>query len=214
MNGFTLPAVVQRDLPPHVRSLPWEFQGDAPFRKRVGFGSSDFSRWWVMVFTEISTSGWQPMPEAHSWRAVAGSGEPFINLTMRSDPPIPFWMPEAYPDTVRKPTKEEVAATTIDRFLEEVYSLGQISDIPSATDKIFDHIDKLLCDGYFRVCEEILKRAEPRRLPSSLRRSFLTITAAAKDKLPARASFYKESLQLLSQEKGEEQAKKLLSRLA
>ncbi len=100
-----------------------------------------------------------------------------------------------------------------DVFLRDVYRLARVGDIPGATDRIFDHIDRLLCNSMFSVCNETLKRIDPSRLPSSLRRSFLTITAAAKDKLPARATFYAQALALLAREKGEEQALKLLGRL-
>jgi len=210
----TIPPVIQRRFVHEEMNAPWEFQTGAPVCNLQRIMQGNLPSQWIIAFTEISTTGWGPLPVAIVSDAVAASGEPFINPTLRPDPPFALLMPENYRNIVSQPTKEKLESLSIDTFLEEVYSLARMGDIPGATDKIFDRIDRLLCDGYFRVCNQILKRVEPQKLPSSLRRSFLTITAAAKQKLPARNGFYEKALQLLGQEKGEAQAKKLLSNLA
>src|SRR5258707_15637905 len=91
--------------------------------------------------------------------------------------------------TMSQSTDKDSEALRINEFLEEVYHLAA-GDLQSATDTIFETIDRLLLDGAFTVCNEILRCVDVRRLPTALMRSFLTITAAAKDKLPARSAFY------------------------
>jgi hypothetical protein len=103
---------------------------------------------------------------------------------------------------------------SIEDFLAEVYRLAGLNDIEGATDRIFDHIDRLLSDNQFIVCDEILRRVDVERLPTALMRSFLTITAAAKDKLPWRKSLYQKIERKMVQLKGEEKAKKIIGRLA
>ena len=52
-------------------------------------------------------------------------------------------------------------------FLEEVYGLA-VHDLQSATDRVFDKIDRLLCDASEDVCDEILARVDVTRLPTAL----------------------------------------------
>ena len=104
--------------------------------------------------------------------------------------------------------------TLINEFLEEVYSLTVLGDLQGATDKIFETVDRLLLEGAFTVCNEILRCVEVRRLPTALWRSFLTITVAAKDKLPARKAFYHQVLSEMIRLKGNEKAQRLLGQLA
>ncbi len=102
----------------------------------------------------------------------------------------------------------------IDEFLEAVYGLGALEDLQGATDKIFETVDRLLLEGAFTVCNEILCRVDVHKLPTALMRSFLTITAAAKDKLPARKAFYNQVLSEMIRLKGNEKAERLLGQLA
>jgi hypothetical protein len=102
----------------------------------------------------------------------------------------------------------------IEDFLDEVYRLASLNDIEGATDRIFDHIDRLLSDGAFIVCDEILRRVDVEKLPTALMRSFLTITAAAKDKLPWREALYQKVERKMIQLKGEEKTKRIIGRLA
>jgi len=101
-----------------------------------------------------------------------------------------------------------------DTFLDTLYMLTGQKRIADATDLIFGCIDRLLSDGDFAAVNAILADADPEYLPSSTRRSFLAITAAAKDKLPARKQFYDKALALLVAERGRDYAEKLLARLA
>jgi hypothetical protein len=98
-------------------------------------------------------------------------------------------------------------------FLEKVYDLGQ-RDLQAATDKVFDTIDRLLCDGRESVCDEILAHVDVTRLPSALLRSFLTITAPAREKLCSRRFFYARAYGEVERQRGADMAKRLLGRLA
>jgi hypothetical protein len=111
---------------------------------------------------------------------------------------------------------EEVKPEPIppDRFLEEVYIQVSAGRVPAAMDAVFDHLDRLLNDGLFGVCDKLLARVDLERMPSSVRRAFLAVTRPAKQELPARAAFYNEALRLLSQERGEQTARKMLNSLA
>jgi hypothetical protein len=110
-------------------------------------------------------------------------------------------------------TQTGTAALDVRTFLEEVYDLGQ-RDLQAATDKVFDTIDRLLCEGREGLCDEILASVEVGRLPSALLRSFLTITAPAKERLPSRPSFFAMAYPEVERQRGPEMAKRLLGPLA
>ena len=116
-------------------------------------------------------------------------------------------------NAAREPAKLEVQEGRIEGFLETVYSLARSNDIESATDRIFDHIDKLLCDRVFVLCDEILQRVDVEELPTALMRSFLTITAAAKNELPSRKALHQKIERKMLQSKGEEKTKRLIGKL-
>jgi hypothetical protein len=99
-------------------------------------------------------------------------------------------------------------------FLAEVYQLADAGKLQDATDKIFETVDRCLLNEQFDYCNKLLSRIDPRRLPTALMRSFLTITSAAKDKLPARSAFHEQVFQEMSRLKGEEKAHRILGPLA
>ena len=109
--------------------------------------------------------------------------------------------------------KGSATSMCIDEFLAEVYSLADRGDLQAATDKIFETVDRLLLAGEFVVCDQILRHVDVRRLPTALRRSFLTITAGAKDKLPARKGFYEQVFSEMIHLKGNENAQRILGEL-
>jgi hypothetical protein len=146
------------------------------------------------------------------WDTPAASGDSLFRFAPTPDPPS--WRREDFPNVAWEPTVEEIEAIQTDDFLEEVYTLATLGDFQEATDEIFQTIDRLLLDGAFTVCNEMLRRADIRKLPLPLMRSFLTITAAAKDKLPARKSFYSQVLSEMRRLKGEDKAQRLLGKLA
>ncbi len=109
---------------------------------------------------------------------------------------------------------EEIEKPRIDVFLEEVYGLARINDLDGATDRVFDFIDRLLCDGDFGVCDEVLRRIDVCKLPTTLMRSFLTITASVKDKLPSRNALYRTIEVKMVERKGTEKTQRIIGKLA
>jgi hypothetical protein len=112
------------------------------------------------------------------------------------------------------PTEEDIREMESDDFLEEVYLQVSSGRVAAAMDAVIDHIDRLLNDGLFGVCDKLLEKVRLDRMPSNVRRAFLMVTSPAKDKLPARAAFYDEALRLLSLERGEDTARQMLKLLA
>jgi hypothetical protein len=98
-------------------------------------------------------------------------------------------------------------------FLTEVYDLGK-RDPERCRNLVFDALDRLLCDSHVDLCDQILASVEVERLPSSLLRSFLVITAAAKEKLPSRSGFFSRAFAAMEQQRGPDRTRRLLERLA
>lgn len=73
-------------------------------------------------------------------------------------------------------------------WLPDVYSLVHHGRLEDAGDLVFSKIDDLLCSGEFRRCDELLHMVDPKRLDINVMLSFLSITFAAKHKLPGRTS--------------------------
>lgn len=117
-------------------------------------------------------------------------------------------------DSTEEPTTPELQEEKIEEFLEEVYRLAKFRNVESATDRVFDFIDKLLCDDEFVICDEILKRVDVDKLPTTLMRSFLTITHAAKGKLPARQALYRKIDRKMAELKGANKAGRIIGSLA
>lgn len=99
-------------------------------------------------------------------------------------------------------------------FLDGLYVRVAAGEIPTAMDSVVDHVDQLLNEGMYSVCDHMLRKVDLRKLPSSIRRAFLMMTRPAKDRLPARRFVYQKSLALLTSEKGAETATKMLKALA
>jgi hypothetical protein len=49
-------------------------------------------------------------------------------------------------------------------FLEGIYDLVKRNEVEAATDRVFDHIDRLLCDGAFAACDKILREVDVEQL--------------------------------------------------
>lgn len=102
----------------------------------------------------------------------------------------------------------------IEKYLEEIYELAAEGFIEEATDLIFDGIDDLLCESSFLTVDEILQKVEVSKLPTTLMRSFLTITVAAKDLLPSRPKLYIEIWNKMEGIKGREKTQQILGGLS
>jgi hypothetical protein len=96
----------------------------------------------------------------------------------------------------------------------EVYSLSQIGDTDTAGFKIFDFLDRVLIDGFYTVCDDILSMVDVEKLDTKLMRSFLSVTAPAKLKLPSRAALYKRIERKMTQLRGPDKARRIIGSLA
>lgn len=98
----------------------------------------------------------------------------------------------------------------IEAFLDRVYDLAEKSQSRRAIDVIFLHMNTLLMDGKFHVCDRILSEVDLQKIPPMLMTSFLTITAAARKKLPHRPMFYRNVRRLVEAKRGPASADRLL----
>jgi hypothetical protein len=169
----------------------------------------------VVIVNDINASGVLAKPQERDWWKARNAS--FDSPLVYTDP-FPKVMQAAwaeFPDAARRPARKESKEGNQEKFLEEVYRLGELNDLEGATDRAFRYMDDLLLEGAFPVCNEILKRLDVKRLPTALMRSFLTITAAAKAKLPARKAFYTQAFAEMVRVKGDAaKALRLLGRLA
>jgi hypothetical protein len=117
------------------------------------------------------------------------------------------------PDCEELPGEIKIDIFHLDEFLGEVYRLDASKDLGAATDRVYDHIEQLLYEGSFNVCDQILERVDVDRLSTALMRSFLTITAPASDELKARNDLYARIKTAMIDRIGEEKTRRLLSRL-
>jgi len=185
----------------------------APLRKRVSEERPSI----IIVLVDVASSGAFPEQQEMAWWKASDASTDRPTVQFWSDPFERViearW--DEFADTARKPARSEAREGQIEDFLEEVYRLGDLNDLQGATDRVFKYIDDLLLAGAFPVCNEILERADVKRLSTALMRSFLTITAAAKEKLPARVAFYRDAFAEMVRLKGDaDKARRLLGRLA
>ena len=118
-------------------------------------------------------------------------------------------------DEISRPIpREEITRRQADDFLAQVYQLDAAGEVQAATDNVFDYVDKLLSIGMFDVVNEILKRVRAQKLSTSLMRSFLTITFAAKRHLMEREDFFERVEVEMISRRGTEVTKRLISRLS
>ena len=118
-------------------------------------------------------------------------------------------------DEISRPIPpEEITRRQADDFLAQVYQLDAAGEVQAATDNVFDYVDKLLSIGMFDVVNEILKRVRVQKLSTSLMRSLLTITFAAKRHIMEREDFFERVETEMISRRGTEVTKRLISRLA
>ena len=160
--------------------------------------------------------GWIPLNTAPLTVTIAGVTGRYVDPRRIQLSVAPFqnlagWVRGVNAATT--PPKREAQEGRLEDFLEQVYILVEVADIQGATDRIFNYIDRLLCDGQFYVCDELLKRVDIESLPTTLMRSFLTITAPAKDKLPSRKPLYEKIERKMVEVRGERATARLIGRL-
>ena len=109
---------------------------------------------------------------------------------------------------------EEIVRRQADEFLAVVYYLDAAGDLDNATDRLFDYIDRLLHVGMFEIVNEILRQVQVQKLSTSLMRSLLTITLAAKRHLKDREEFFERVEKEMTDRRGTAITDRLLGRLA
>jgi hypothetical protein len=96
--------------------------------------------------------------------------------------------------------------------LTEVYRLSQSGSVHAAGDRIFDLVHGLLRDRDFAACDRLLGAVEPDKLEPALMVTFLSTTLAARQELRARDDYFRRVLDVLTRERGPEQAARLLNK--
>jgi hypothetical protein len=99
-------------------------------------------------------------------------------------------------------------------FLDRVYELQNQDDLDGGVDYIFSVLNKWLGRGEFELTNATLVEVDENRLGSDLALSFLTITRAARDKLPSRSEYLARAHRRISQLRGDAVADKLLRHMA
>jgi hypothetical protein len=170
----------------------------------------------AICHTNVSSSGslsesplqaeiWKPVNGSlpHSWLLQFETVHTYVSAQ---------WLETV--DAARKPAHNEATEGQIEDFLDQIYKLAGAHDTEAATDLIFEHIDRLLCDGLFVVCDDILRKIDVTNLSTSLMRSLLAITAPAKARLPARKALYEDVERVMRLTKGDAKTKRLIQKLA
>jgi hypothetical protein len=101
----------------------------------------------------------------------------------------------------------------VSEFLAEVEALDQES-VQAATFKVYDHIEQLLFDRSFRLCDRILRSLDVSRFSTTVLRAFLTITWEHRLDLEERAGLYERVRGRMLEIRGPEVTERLLCRLA
>ena len=89
-----------------------------------------------------------------------------------------------------------------------------MGDMDAAGYRIFDFLDRVLLDGFYAVCDDILTSVDVEELDTKLMRSFLSITAPAKKRLLSRAALYKKIERKMIHLKGPEKTRRIIGNLA
>lgn len=95
-------------------------------------------------------------------------------------------------------------------YLAEVYSACAEGAQDRAVDLVFDRIDRLLIDGEYEVVDDILRLCDVGRLSTHLMRSFLTITAPGRHRLPSRPKFFDRVEAAMTAIRGAEVTRRLI----
>ena len=144
----------------------------------------------------IPTTGSEERNDA-IWARVFGDDEPWLDVEVDR----------------QGESDDQNAACDFSTFLDEVYGLAGNGEEDRAIDVIFEHVNGLLIEGRFDVCDRILAEVDIARIPPVLMISFLTITAAAKPQLHNRDSFFRNVAGVIARERGERAAERLLNGL-
>ena len=108
---------------------------------------------------------------------------------------------------------DTIIEAQVSEFLAEVEALEKDS-VQAATLRVYDHIEQLLFDRSFRLCDRILRSLDVSRFSTTVLRSFLTITWEHRLDLEERAGLYERIRRRMLETRGPEVTERLLCRLA
>jgi hypothetical protein len=95
-------------------------------------------------------------------------------------------------------------------FLSKIYGLSRAEETDRGIDHIFEYFEDLFEAARFDACDRIIQHVDLERVDATLMVSFLVITLTVKDRLPSRAWYYSHARSRLVEQRGEEQAERLL----
>jgi hypothetical protein len=98
-------------------------------------------------------------------------------------------------------------------LLGRVYELSGSGQHQTATALIFDWVDRKCSEGAWEEIDAVLAAVDPARLASFARRSFATITACVKAKLPSRPAYLEAAYAATVADRGEERATRIFRHL-
>lgn len=84
-------------------------------------------------------------------------------------------------------------------LLDRIYFLDYHGKVDAALDHLFEWVDDELQAGMFQTVDDLLFAVQPDRCGTTLLLGILTITGAAREKLPSRARFYESVSNVLHQ---------------
>lgn len=102
----------------------------------------------------------------------------------------------------------------VEKFLEKVYGFRSKRGKREAVGFIFRQFNKWLNIGWFDLCDAVLFKADLNQLDTDLTLAFLTITRAAREKLPHRVDYLQKARIRITQLRGPEVAETLLRHMA
>ncbi len=95
-------------------------------------------------------------------------------------------------------------------FLSTVYSLARAGESDRGIDHIFEQFEDLFETARFDVCDAIIERIDVGKIDATLMIGFLVATLIAKDRIRSRPDYYAAVRKKLVEQRGKEQAERLL----
>jgi len=102
-----------------------------------------------------------------------------------------------------------------EKFLSDLYLLVRSQNIDLATDRVYDHLHKLLSSESKEIeaCCKIFELAKIERLNSAVMRSLLLLTSRDKRRIWPRRGFFEKAFKSIAKTQGAGKAERLLGRL-
>jgi hypothetical protein len=99
------------------------------------------------------------------------------------------------------------------KFLKKIYYLSRDGHIDAGIDEVIDYFDKLLQQGDWPTCANVLLRADVPKLDAAVALAMLSMTLMAKHDISTRPVFYSRLRHVLVARRGRDEARQLLTGL-